>query len=394
MVQQLSLFHSIGNFDISYSFLNPVIPERAIKPVIDSGPFEKSVAKKKSLVLIPLITIHPNSINYYKEVHWENGKPNVSGEHNSAIDSEIKFEHLLKSKRSAEGKVSKIARRKIFKAVDYLLLMANPKSAQAQLTGRLFNFRIAFITLTLPSAQIHSDNEIKRRCLNSLLLELKQFYKIKNYLWRAEKQENGNIHFHIIIDKFVDWNELRNRWNRIINKLGYVNRYRESLLKFHKDGFKLREDLVGKWSEVKQRAAYKKGISQGWQNPNSTDIHSIKKILNIKAYLSKYLTKNQNEISVSGIRNPINDRQAGRIWGCSKNLSNPKGAQMVLDTETEEILSEVLKNSNCRIYKGDYFEVFSLSFADLPQFGGQKLFEVFLSYLKKEFDFDYQGKLF
>ena len=100
------------------------------------------------------------------------------------------------------------------KSLDYLLLMANPIRAQSNFSGRCFTFKMAFITLSLSSTQIHSDNEIKEKCLNQFLIEIRKRYRVKNYIWRAEKQKNGNIHFHVVIDKFIAWSELRDRWNQ------------------------------------------------------------------------------------------------------------------------------------------------------------------------------------
>ncbi|GAH86291.1 unnamed protein product, partial [marine sediment metagenome] len=57
------------------------------------------------------------------------------------------------------------------------------------------------------------------------------------YVWRAEKQENGNIHFHFIVDNFIPWNELRNTWNRIQQNLGYISRFSEAQRLKHINGF-------------------------------------------------------------------------------------------------------------------------------------------------------------
>ena len=90
------------------------------------------------------------------------------------------------------NKISSQATRKIGKAVDYLVFFATNKKIQSSANGKALNFKIAFITLTLSSNQIHSDNEIKSKLLNQFIIEAKKKWKIKNYVWRAEKQENGN----------------------------------------------------------------------------------------------------------------------------------------------------------------------------------------------------------
>ena len=41
-------------------------------------------------------------------------------------------------------------------------------------TNLFTTYKIGFVTLTLPSEQRHTDNEIKKYCLNQLLIELRK----------------------------------------------------------------------------------------------------------------------------------------------------------------------------------------------------------------------------
>lgn len=103
---------------------------------------------------------------------------------------------------------------------------------------------------------------------------------MKNYLWKAETQMNGNIHFHLFTDKYIPHDQLRYTWQRSIEKLGYVS-----------------------WFATENNNL----------NPNCTDIHSIKKIKNIQAYVAKYVSKE------------IDGRQiCGHAWGRSDNLHKLK----------------------------------------------------------------------
>lgn len=345
------------------------------------------------LVLIPTITVHPHQINFYKQIVWSPKRPSRS-QYKVEYDKEFRnHEHLLKSKRSPEGKVSQIAKRKITKAIDYMLLFASDKKVTAVKTGRKFTFKIAFITLTLPSQQIHTDNEIKRKCLNSFLIELQKYEKVENFIWRAEQQENGNIHFHIIIDKFVHWNDIRNRWNRIINKLGYVDRYRESMKLFYKDGFKVREELKKTWPEEKQKKAYAANLKTDYNNPNSTDIHSIKKIHNLTNYFVKYLTKNVEKQEKPDSGEIEKKKQTGRIWGCSRKLQKIKGASIVVDNEIEQELRQIISQSKCKVYHSEYFSIFYIDFPELSCTPYQNIFKQFSNYLIEEFDYHHNSEL-
>jgi hypothetical protein len=76
---------------------------------------------------------------------------------------------------------------------------------------------------------------------------LKQKYNVKLYLWVAEPQVNGNIHFHILIDKFIENVpepkyakvplELTKEWNRILDLYGYVAPYTQKMQALHGSGF-------------------------------------------------------------------------------------------------------------------------------------------------------------
>ena len=193
-----------------------------------------------------------------------------------------------------QGLISFKAEKRIRNAIDWLLEITPNKKFYAPKYKKYYDFKINFITLTLASKQIHSDQVIKSQLLNHFLIECKKKWGVCNFLWRAESQRNGNIHFHVCTDRFIPWLELRNNWNRIQNKLGYVDR-------FH----------------VKHRH----------RSPNSTDVHSIKKIKNIAAYLSKYCTKNSDNRSIEG-----------KLWGLSTQLSRIKAnVQMIFSGLADEI---------------------------------------------------------
>jgi hypothetical protein len=376
-----------------------------------------------SPILIPQIAIHPSYITTYSEVHWTHGKP---VRYESIEQKEIKspeFSHLLKSSRTSNGKVSDIAKRKVKKATEYLLLMANNKSVTSRYTGRKLQFKICFITLTLPSKQIHSDKEIKEKCLNSLLIELTRYYKVKNYIWRAEKQKNGNIHFHILTDKFIDWNELRNRWNRIVNKLGYVDRYRESQKNFHKNGFHVRTELLPSWSYERQLKAYEEGVKNHWDNPNSTDIHSVRKIINLKNYILKYMIKEVEltanyidkiqtiKLKIKNCKAAVNRKKLirnlkrltqswkkykkknlvkGRIWSCNQSLSNIKGCQLDRTDNLRDELYQILEKSQCYTIHDPYYDIYFIAFHEIGKLGGKELFKKFCQYLVDKFGYHYQ----
>lgn len=182
--------------------------------------------------------------------------------------------------------------------------------------------KLTFITLTLPSKQAHSDNELKRNALTHFITRIKNL-GVRHYFWRAEAQKNGNIHFHIIADKYLDWSLVRSIWNGILENYGYIDEF-----------------------EAKN----------GHRNPNSTDIHSLKKVKNVVDYILKYLTKSQLE---EGYRT-IN----GRIWGCSDGL---RSTEVYKNTVGIEIIET---KGSCSLANHEMIE-----FIKEAEKGAKKVFE-------------------
>ena len=329
---------------------------------------------------IPVASINPSSIVLYKEIVKIYPRKYFNSEHDNRLDK------MLNSKRSSEGILSKNSLRKIGKALDYLLYLSSEKKVFNRLTRKTFKFKIAFITLTLSSQQIHSDNEIRNKLLNQLLTELRTIYNVENYIWKAEKQKNGNIHFHILVDKFIPWWELRNRWNRIQNKLGYVDRYQQKMKKKFKNGFKVDKSLEKTWSAKKQYESYKCNIATDYQNPNSVDIHSLYKIKNIKNYLGKYISKNVtiDENTTESEKKKL--LVEGRIWGCNQELGNVKGAKAVISQEIEEEISELLNHPQVFKYKSDYYTVIYASNEFLVNNNFNNLVHIFKDYIDENFN--------
>jgi len=83
------------------------------------------------------------------------------------------------------------------------------------------------ITLTLSAIQKHDDKLLKRHLFGRFIEWIKAKYDVKYYFIRYEAQSNGNIHGHLIVDRYVSMHEIRENWNRILNRLGYVDDFEE-----------------------------------------------------------------------------------------------------------------------------------------------------------------------
>jgi hypothetical protein len=319
--------------------------------------------------VIPCVSIHPARVNLFNRVEHEYKKP-----------PRERAAHLINCDNKTHGKVSYQARRKVAKGVEYLLFMANDKLLPDTAHGKSYRFKVAFLTLTLPSTQIHADNIIKEKCLNQFLVELRQRFHVVNYIWRAEKQKNGNIHFHILVDKFIPWSELRDRWNRITNKLGYVDRYREQMRAFHQNGFQVRQKLLKEWSYKAQVKAYQKGKANDWNSPNSTDVHSLFRINSVGRYITKYCTKDETSNEVDG-----------RIWGCNYELTDLRGGVDIASQDVKSEVNTVISRYQDKVYSGDYFTVIHIPVQELFNLGCHELYGIFCNYMLEQFNFNVQS---
>lgn len=181
--------------------------------------------------------------------------------------------------KNHEGMISKKARTKINNAMQWLLMLSHKKRVYSKATKKSYWFKINFITLTLSMPQMHDDVFIKERMLYPFLRWMARSHGANLYLWKAESQVNGNIHFHITTNTFIHWKSIRRKWNSIQGKHGYLK----------------------KWTD---------GNVPG--DPNATDVHAVIYEDEIAKYMCKYMTKNDAS------RRSI----TGRLWACSPALSN------------------------------------------------------------------------
>jgi hypothetical protein len=320
------------------------------------------------------VAIHPGQCNVHYVPLVRRGKPpSLVGEFDAPLPSvggrPVQFQNNLHN-----GRISPAALRKITRAVSYLTYLVPKRRYYTTADARSGTYFLTFVTLTLSSNQIHSDHEIKSCVMEPFLNEMRKVYKVNNYIWRAEKQANGNLHFHILADRFIWWNDLRNSWNYFQNRLGYVNRYRDNQKTWHREGFKFRPELASKWDLKKQYSAYKAGLRTDWNSPNSTDIHSLRSISQVSAYVTKYITKPGEDQIVSG-----------RLWGCSQDLSGLTGSIEFADGQISSDFDELLKQPDVRTYKADYYTVIYFTDEILRRIHANHIINSLKNYLRERF---------
>lgn len=240
--------------------------------------------------------------------------------------------------------LSKSSIRELKKSFSTLVFYSTPRTIFRKNKNPIYNYRASFITLTLPSKQTHSDTEIKQ-CLNLFLTDLRRVYGLKNYVWRSEIQKNGNIHFHLVIDQYIEQPVLKNYWLKALRHTGYLQAFQNKFINLTFSQYKailLTKSYLEKYgsgSEERLLKSYANGKRTKWLSPPVCDVKSIFNVNQASAYVAKYMGKNSN-YAIS------QDRASnfGKIWGRSTSLSCLKFRFPVEFDCVKELISELISS--------------------------------------------------
>ena len=200
--------------------------------------------------------------------------------------------HNFQLNKAYSGSLSAGAVKRIRRAVELLVESTPRRIVFNPIVQHNVHHKLSFITLTIPTATDLKLRDVTKKVLEPMIRHLRQVHGMKSYVWKAELQQRGQIHYHLTSDVFIHYQHLRNKWNQLLARAGYMSEY------------------VAK---------------EGHNNANSTDIHSVKNIRDLASYLVKYFTKQE--------QNPV--AMDGKIWDCSKNLKEASYFETELTQDVE-----------------------------------------------------------
>lgn len=191
---------------------------------------------------------------------------------------------------------------------------------------------LSFITLTLSSKQNHTDKEVKRNMLDRFIVTLTRKGYLKQYIWKAEAQKNGNLHFHVITPNYIKKEVIRSTWNEIQFDNGYLDTY----IHYHGHG-----------------------------NAPSTEIKACKNIRHTAGYVAKYISKKGDSRLIEG-----------RLWGCSDRLRSLKTPTIIASNHIKDVLHKGVMSGeiqlkeleHCNIYIGDMYNFMANNSPELMQY--------------------------
>lgn len=254
-----------------------------------------------------------NKVVMYRQRH--NYHPSLR----QRLQSEVNLE-----KKTYNGYMSKNTKSYVTKILDLWYMTSKYWNRYYSRSNQASKKKLTFVTLTLPSKQRHTDNEIKRKCLNFFIIASQRSGIFDHYFWRAEKQANGNIHFHLLVDRFIPMEILQKCWCKAVNVLGYVDEYQ---------------------------------IKFGEKLPPCTHIAEIPTNQNIIDYVVKYVGKNESDQKVEG-----------RIWGMSDQLRNLLAPCKIVDNSTMSQINKFVKDDCKNVYQDENCTVVRIDFCDRQKY--------------------------
>jgi len=325
---------------------------------------------KEQYTIMPSFSIQPNKVvNYNRVFHaskFEDTYEKALEKSQKKVIRPLAQTSKNTIKRSFHNfNISDGAYRNLKSKINWLYHFSKSKQIKTYSGKTIFNFKIAFITLTLPSKQIHPTHEITRKCFNQFVTEIRQRVKMVNFVWRLEFQSNGNVHYHIVTDTYIDYYFALSVWNRIIDKMGYVSKYQKRFQNFSLAEYNAEINRYGKtdFSVIAKR--YALGCKNKWKQPNTVDCRSVISGKQIANYVSKYFGKDaKNKVCSNELDNEENSF-ALRLWFCSRSLSKLKSVSNfseAVDYNLFRVLSEfnVGRKVITRYANIIYFEVVKL----------------------------------
>ena len=358
------------------------------------------MSKYDKYVFLPSFSLEPNKVTSYNSVFIKDFTTNtlksihefktrkVIRKNNGVQSTDIKTKsdiNICQLNRSTHNfNISDNAYRTLKRRINWLYYLAKSKSVKTYNGKSIYNFKMGFITLTLPGKQRTCTADVTKLLLNNFLTEIRHRTKMENYVWRLEFQKNGNVHYHIVTDTYVDYFLIQKVWNRILKLNGYIESYQQ---KFKDLSLTQYRNLVDKEQKTEFNVIskrYAKGKQTNWENPPSVDVKSVISNKAISNYISKYFGKDNDENPIKNEHDNDENSSNLRLWFCSRSLSKLKSVSNFCGAIEYDIFAVVSWFKEQKTIIGKYATV--IYFEIKSCIGGPRIFieKLLKDYAKKQ----------
>lgn len=266
--------------------------------------------------IIPCFSLTPSKLVLYNRVFR-----NSSYDTNGVKKSKSIANRVTRSHHNFT--ISENAYRTLRNKISWLYHLSKSRYVKTYSGREIFNYKMSFVTLTLASKQLKPTKEVTNELFGTFLTELRQRTGMANYVWRLEFQRNGNVHYHIVTDTYLDYFFILKIWNRLQANYGYIQAYQEKYQKISLNDYWSLYKSKENYTFDRVAKMYAKNKASNWSQPNSVDVKSVNSKSAISYYISKYFSKDVNGVKCNELDDHENSSSM-RLWFCSRSLSKLK----------------------------------------------------------------------
>lgn len=286
----------------------------------------------------------------YNTIQWPNGRPGSRKESTSLakVGSDGAAAEPFNGKIAYSGQITEHSKKRLRNAINLLVDVSEWKEAPRLKSSGTFRFKLNFVTLTLPAAQGNvTDKEIRKQCLEPWLRTMRRKHSLRSYVWRAERQYNGNLHYHITTDTYLPLHDVQSVWNHQLSKFHFINEF---------------------------------AAKHGHHNPPSTEVHSVQKMDNIAGYMVKYMSKSpedhlkeinakrlkKGKVPLDPTKHIFRQREGqpswdapidGKVWDCSLNIKAAGRCQTEICGLVSSEINQFVERKGVRVKQMDHCSV-------------------------------------
>lgn len=225
------------------------------------------------------------------------------------------------NEKAYSGMMTAGIRKRMTKALNVMLQVTKGKMIHNEVTGFWQWHQLSFVTLKISKPGV-TGRQAYDDVFNHFLDWLTRTKGVDLYVW---KLEGPKMHYHITLPDFIHWKDIRDVWNQLQRKAGYLDDYA---------------------SEYKH------------YNANSTDIHEVKGVNDLSAYIVKAFAKSLEAAELWRRRNDGSKKDAdimaemgkdlqneeaadSKIWGCSEKLSAASYVKFIMETIHHNLIAQL-----------------------------------------------------
>jgi hypothetical protein len=285
------------------------------------------------------------------------------------------------AKAAYSGGMSQGNRKRLAKAVTIMSQAIKPVWITNPVTKRLHYHKFSFITLTVANSENFTARQGYDLLLNHFLDWMTRTVGAENpaaktYIWKAELQKRGQIHYHITTPAFIHWRLIRNKWNELQHKAGLLDDYAKE---------------------------------HGHFDPNGTDVHDTRSVKHADRYLLKELGKTVSAVQLEAMRElkaKLKDQEVtadeyreqleaikaekwktvGKVWGCSQDLAGVNYFTLEVTRAHENLIEQWIQEGRARKVSDDYFSIVYCDDVDPPDLLTPSETTRFKDYLKRSIE--------